>query len=233
MQQAKINWFNANNKIGIKNVLKELVVRHSGWECDPLAWFVELENGKKVFVTTNHGTPVLWSQQAVQEYYANVRKEANEYRLSLKEVYDLELKPRHSAGRTLPPDFYSIPPDFPVMRILADVMLTGSSERTLIVVDTVARASLLKKLITTRPCDLYSMSLSSKERFEVLNRVNDVDNHVLITLVLNIPTVVHGYHKHKTKVVLAWPHVTHSSYALKLRTWLPDAEFINSYEEPQ
>lgn len=233
MQQAKIDWFNANNKIGIKNVITELVVRHSGWECDPLAWLVELTDGKKVFVTTNHGTPVLWSQQAVQDYYANVKKEANEYRLSLKEVFDLELKPRHSAPRTLPDNFYSIPPDFPVMRILADIMLTGTCERTLVIVDTVARASILKKLITTRPCDLYLASLDVKQRFETLQRITYIKNHVLITVRAHIPTVVQGYHKHKTKVVQAWYASPNSMHLKYLKTALPNAEFINSYEEPK
>ena len=40
----------------VKNILKDFVILHKGWEMDNIGWIVELENGERKLVLTNHGS---------------------------------------------------------------------------------------------------------------------------------------------------------------------------------
>ncbi len=42
----------------VKQVLYKATIMHTGWESDNRAWLVELEDGRKVVLTTNHGSIV-------------------------------------------------------------------------------------------------------------------------------------------------------------------------------
>ncbi len=39
----------------VKRVLLTATIMHTGWELDNEAWLVELDDGRKVALTTNHG----------------------------------------------------------------------------------------------------------------------------------------------------------------------------------
>lgn len=42
----------------VKRVLHTATIMHEGWESDNRAWFVELEDQRRVVLTTNHGSTV-------------------------------------------------------------------------------------------------------------------------------------------------------------------------------
>lgn len=42
----------------VKQVFHRATIMHTGWESDNEAWLVELEDGRKVVLTTNHGSIV-------------------------------------------------------------------------------------------------------------------------------------------------------------------------------
>ena len=42
----------------VKRVLHTATIMHEGWESDNRAWLVELEDGRNVVLTTNHGSIV-------------------------------------------------------------------------------------------------------------------------------------------------------------------------------
>jgi hypothetical protein len=51
----------------VKQVLYKATIMHTGWESDNEAWLVELEDGSRVVLTTNHGSVVEMSLDYVNK----------------------------------------------------------------------------------------------------------------------------------------------------------------------
>ena len=71
-------WF---DKEGLK-IIAEIPVLWQGWECDSKWYLCETENGKKVLVETNHGSPFISTVESLEE-------KINEYREVLAESEEI------------------------------------------------------------------------------------------------------------------------------------------------
>ena len=54
------------DKEGLK-IIKDFPVLWQGWECDSKRYLCETENGKKVLVETNHGSPFISTVESLEE----------------------------------------------------------------------------------------------------------------------------------------------------------------------
>lgn len=71
----------------ITEVLSEIPIMYSGWECDQKAWLVRFEHSKKpVCLTTSNGTLVRWSQQDMQDKLAETSTSARAIRTALSMI---------------------------------------------------------------------------------------------------------------------------------------------------
>ena len=59
-------------------IIKDFPVLWRGWECDSKWYLCETENGKKVLVETNHGSPFISTADSIEE-------KINEYKEVLAE----------------------------------------------------------------------------------------------------------------------------------------------------
>lgn len=64
----------------VKNVIFTATVMHNGWEMDNEAWLVEMEDGKKLLLNTNHGGVYELAIADLREKIAETEKSAESLR---------------------------------------------------------------------------------------------------------------------------------------------------------
>jgi hypothetical protein len=65
-------------------VLYRVTILHAGWGMDNEAQIVELEGGRRVAMTTNHGVECLWTREMAEQKLAETETSAASIRKALE-----------------------------------------------------------------------------------------------------------------------------------------------------
>ena len=81
-QQAKERGFG-----DIVRIIYIATILYEGWEMDNKAWIVELSDGKKIALSTSHGSIVEWSKQEAETALMRDLKSAESIREAMQEMW--------------------------------------------------------------------------------------------------------------------------------------------------
>ena len=68
----------------VKVVLHTATLLHNGWELDNSGWIVEMEDGSKKALTTDHGGVCPWTREEAEEKLAETEASAASIRRALE-----------------------------------------------------------------------------------------------------------------------------------------------------